>query len=138
MTKSTIGEVMVTEAGCENPYTYKGIFSIGAWRKKALQAFRDREETLGLELWHAPAGGGARRITADDVEWGTSGLKPTPAVLTDVFVSMPDEPFSGDELYVFDTEEAAEAFCDVRGSRHVSSEPILDMKFVDEARRAES
>ena len=69
----SIGEVLVCESGTENPYRYQGAFSSGFWRKKALQAFRDRDETFGLELWHAPAGGGARRITVDEVDWSGMG-----------------------------------------------------------------
>lgn len=71
---SGVGAVYVTETDCENPYTYRGVFSQGAWRKKALQAFRNREETHGLQLWHGPAEGGARKITADDIDWETTGV----------------------------------------------------------------
>lgn len=70
---STIGEVIVTEASCENPYTYHGILRIGTMRKHALAAFRDGEDTTGMALWHAPASGGAHRIDRTEVDW--SGMR---------------------------------------------------------------
>lgn len=67
--KYSIGNVLVTEAPTENPYRYRGILSIGTMRRHALAAFRDGEDTTGMELWYAPAFGGACRIRRDEVDW---------------------------------------------------------------------
>lgn len=73
----SIGAVIVTPLDVTNPYVYVregGAFASGFWRVQALKEFRNRGEgTLGLKLWHAPGGGGAREITADDVNWDTMG-----------------------------------------------------------------
>lgn len=55
-----------------------------------------------------------------------------------VYVAMSDEPLADNEIYVFNTEEAAQAFIDeIKTAYHVVSEPILDMGFIEEARLAE-
>jgi hypothetical protein len=61
----------VTDDQCENPYTYRGPWRTGEQRKLALMVFQHRGYTTGMQLWHAPANGGARKITADDVNWET-------------------------------------------------------------------
>jgi hypothetical protein len=71
MSKAPIGDVLVVPIDCDNPYTYQGRWSRGLSRALALRNFRIGVDTEGLQLWHAPADGGARRITADDVNWET-------------------------------------------------------------------
>jgi hypothetical protein len=71
--KFHIGDVAVTPSGWANPYHYTGNpYSIGDQRVSALRACRDGVDT-GLQLWYAPSSGGARHITAKQVDW--SGLR---------------------------------------------------------------
>lgn len=72
--KVHIGNVAVTDAACENPYLYRGPWRSGELRKLALMVFKYGGLTEGMALWEAPAMGGARRITANDVDWATSGI----------------------------------------------------------------
>lgn len=76
--KAHVGDVLVTPADCANPYTYHGPYSHqhpaygdepAGKRVEALLAFEHGGDTTGLQLWHAPANGGARRITRADVGW---------------------------------------------------------------------
>lgn len=84
MRKVHIGNVLVTPADCTNPYTYKGPLrhQHPAWgdepagrRVESLRAFMEGGDTTGMVLWEAPANGGARQITADDVDWRSSGME---------------------------------------------------------------
>lgn len=69
MKKINIGDVAVTDAACTNPYTYRGPLYSGAQRRRALMIFEHGWPIPGVQLWHAPANGGARKITADEVAW---------------------------------------------------------------------
>lgn len=64
-----VGDVLVTPSDCTNPYTYRGPLYSGEERKLALLVFEHDGLTDGLTLWHAPADGGARRITREEVVW---------------------------------------------------------------------
>ena len=70
--KINLGDVLVTDEG-RNPYTYRGVFCSGPQRAAALRRFRDGADTANLVLWYAPCCGGARRITAPEVDW--NGLR---------------------------------------------------------------
>jgi hypothetical protein len=72
--KLYIGGVSVTDAGCMNPYAYRGEFYIGTGRVTALRAFRDGGDTSGMQLWWMSQEGGPRRIDPDEVDWENSGL----------------------------------------------------------------
>lgn len=63
-----IGDVVVTDALCTNPYRYSGPYSYGETRVTALRLFRDGGDTRGLRLWAAPSCGGARQIDRDEVD----------------------------------------------------------------------
>lgn len=69
MSKLHIGDVYVTPSDCVNPYTYDGPWKRGEQRVLALMVFQHGGLTTGMQLWHAPMHGGARRITADEVDW---------------------------------------------------------------------
>lgn len=73
--KVSIGNVAVTDDQTVNPYKYRGPLYSGDARVAALRSFKHGEPTDGMVLWEAPASGGARRITAADVAWETSGIK---------------------------------------------------------------
>ncbi|MGH8304501.1 MAG: hypothetical protein ACRETG_02710 [Steroidobacteraceae bacterium] len=75
MRKVPIGDVHVTDDECTNPYRYHGNYRTGGQRVLALTVFKHGGLTIGLQLWEAPASGGARRITADEVTWETSGIQ---------------------------------------------------------------
>lgn len=71
MKLAPIVDVLVTDAACTNPYTYEGNWRTGEQRRLALLVFRNNGYTDGMQLWYAPADGGAMKITADQVDWGT-------------------------------------------------------------------
>lgn len=71
--KFHIGDVHVAPFDCTNPYTDKSEYVIGDGRVAALQRFADGELCKGLQLWFAPAGGGAYRINPDQVDWTIMG-----------------------------------------------------------------
>jgi hypothetical protein len=54
-----------------------------------------------------------------------------------VYVARSADPWSDGEVYVFDTEENAEAFAETRADDYtITEEPVLDASFVNEAREA--
>lgn len=77
MSKTTIGNVAVWrgEPPDGNPYIrHKGndllLGVTGDERVEALRRFRDGEDTSEYTFWHAPVGGGARRISSpDEIDW---------------------------------------------------------------------
>ena len=71
--KYPIGDVLVTDRGCQNPYLYRGECYSGTPRVAALQHFRDGDVPEDLVLWHAPCCGGARVISPREVDW--SGMR---------------------------------------------------------------
>jgi hypothetical protein len=75
MRLAPIGDVLVTDLACTNPYTYRGDYYSGEPRKLALSVFKHQGYTEGMQLWYAPAIGGATRITAEEVDWSTSGIE---------------------------------------------------------------
>ncbi len=70
--KAHIGDVIVTPETQTNPYGSLGL--CGPERVAALTAFKHGRPTPGLKFWFAPAFGGARLVTADEVDWRTSGV----------------------------------------------------------------
>ena len=63
----TIGDILICMASQDNPYN--GSFS-GPFRAAALHRLKDGTLPGSLRAWLAPAGGGARLITADDnIDW---------------------------------------------------------------------
>lgn len=73
-TTSTIGDVIVVAGNPadDNPYTAPRIS--GEERAELLAAFRDGADVADTTFWHAPAAGGAFRITSpDQVNW--SGMR---------------------------------------------------------------
>lgn len=72
MKRVHIGDVLIVPSRRENPY--KGGSAIGPERKVALMAFRDGWLKCSLAAWYGPAGGGARKIGPDEVDWESSGL----------------------------------------------------------------
>jgi hypothetical protein len=71
-----IGDVVVHvgEPPQGNPYRANGL--IGNSRKAALTAFKHGSpEAAEFTYWYAPSSGGARRITADEVDWESSGVE---------------------------------------------------------------
>lgn len=69
-----IGDVLVREGEPQDGNPYRGASLIGPERVAALTAFKHGGDTSGYSLWHAPAHGGARRITSDQVDWDSSGV----------------------------------------------------------------
>ena len=75
-TKAHIGDVILALEHLDNPYHAKGDLAVmGELRKALLRSFALGESTPGYRVWFAPAHGGARLITRDEVNWETSGLK---------------------------------------------------------------
>lgn len=68
MNKINIGDVVIVPAYMDNPYLHLGS-NISTSRKVLLQKFKDKRLDKCWQAWYAPAGGGARKITADEVEW---------------------------------------------------------------------
>lgn len=69
--KHHIGDVLICPTEQGNPYHGS---LIGPPRKAALLAFREGKLDPTLCAWYAPCHGGARRCTADEVDWSSSGL----------------------------------------------------------------
>lgn len=58
-----IGDIVVTDESCENPYTWEGEERMGLARSRALGLFLCGGKTPGLVFWYAPSCGGAVRLT---------------------------------------------------------------------------
>ena len=73
-----IGDVNVVrgEPPEGNPYKASGSGQkvLYAERAYALWLFYHKRDTGVYTLWYSPCCGGARRITAEDVNWATSGV----------------------------------------------------------------
>jgi hypothetical protein len=70
--KYHVGAIVIVPSTFDNPYWFR---ETGAPRVEKLTQFR--RGTLDTDLWtawYAPGGGGAKRITADDVHWEASGV----------------------------------------------------------------
>lgn len=69
----TIGDVVIINSGYDNPYqAYKSV--VGSERVRLLKAFRTGALPVEWAAWYAPAFGGARRITQNEVDWASSGI----------------------------------------------------------------
>jgi hypothetical protein len=71
--KAHIGDVVVHHGEPPNSNPYHGNGLMGPERRAALAAFK-RGENGEHTFWYAPCGGGARRITKEEVNWKTSGV----------------------------------------------------------------
>lgn len=67
-----IGDVYTFAAAPESDNPYRGGYLVGDERVASLHAVKDGSEDY--DVWYAPAGGGARRITRDEIDW--RGLRP--------------------------------------------------------------
>ena len=65
MNKINIGDVVIVPAYMDNPY----LPYVASDRKFYLRQFKAGTLSKSWQAWYAPAGGGARKITADEVEW---------------------------------------------------------------------
>jgi hypothetical protein len=75
-TRAHIGDVLVHRGEPADGNPYHGQSMCGPARAAALRAFRDGDAKAcePYTFWHAPASGGARRITAAEVDWESSGI----------------------------------------------------------------
>lgn len=66
--KIQIGDVytFTDKPEADNPYR-GGYYLLGAERVASLHAVKDGSSDF--DVWYAPAGGGARRITRDEIDW---------------------------------------------------------------------
>jgi hypothetical protein len=69
MEKYGVGGIKVCPKGTENPYTVESEYTIGEERVKALITFMNGDQDENLELWYTPTFGGAKKITAEEVNW---------------------------------------------------------------------
>lgn len=65
--KIHIGDVYTFVGKPENDNPYRGGYLGGDERVESLHAVKNGSEDF--DVWYAPAGGGARRITRDEVDW---------------------------------------------------------------------
>jgi hypothetical protein len=63
----TIGDVYTFVGAPENDNPYRGGYLCGDERVASLRAVRDGSDEF--DVWYAPAGGPARRITRDEIDW---------------------------------------------------------------------
>jgi hypothetical protein len=76
--KVHIGDVLVHLGEPPDGNPYHGQSLMGDERVTALYLFKHKQmkkATKFYTLWYAPASGGARRITAEEVDWESSGVK---------------------------------------------------------------
>jgi hypothetical protein len=69
--KIMIGDVLICPAEQANPYHGS---LLGAKRKEALRAFKAGVLSADYAAWYGPSHGGARKVTADEIDWERSGL----------------------------------------------------------------
>jgi hypothetical protein len=62
-----IGDVYTFTAPPEADNPYRGGYLTGDERVASLHAVQDGSQDF--DVWYAPAGGGARRVTRDEINW---------------------------------------------------------------------
>ena len=69
-----VGDVSVIQGEPPDGNPYRGKSLMGLERAEALRKFMRNIPQAKLTFWYAPCSGGAKRITKDEVNWGSSGV----------------------------------------------------------------